>query len=354
MKNIMEYKPDLKNVIERYKAFWQKDLYDRPPIRIRYPITGQSDEEWTHACQSPETYYAYHENVFYRRVDLWDDALPSATVDMGPGFMGGVMGCQVRFEHGTSWSEHCLKDWSDVDRFSRISIGDKNPWIRRLEHMMNYFTEKSRDKCVVGLALPLGPGDIINALRGPNEICLDFYTSPEEIRKLGETCTKAWIDVTQYQLDRIQPLEGGYCDNYDIWTPGRTSYFANDITTLISPETYREHLFSFDCQVAETLDTPWLHVHSGGMQIVPEFLKIPRLAGIQIVSDAPAGPSLKEILPLLREIQKNHCLLLRKYPMEEIEQILPELTSKGLYIDTQCGSLKEAQIILDMWSQRNW
>jgi len=350
----MEYKPDIKIVIERYKSFWQKDLLDRPPIRIRYPIPGQSDEEWTLACRSPETYYTYHENVFQHRVDLWDDAMPSATVDMGPGFMGGVMGCQVRFEHGTSWSEHCLTDWSDIDRFSRVAIDDTNPWIQVLTEMIEYFTEKSEGKCLVGLALPLGPGDIMNALRGPNEICMDFYTSSEKLAELGKICTKAWIDVTRLQLDVIAPFEGGYCDNYDIWTPGETSYFANDITTLVSPETYRQHLFSFDCEVAESLDTPWLHVHSGGVQIVPEFLKIPGLVGVQIVSDYPAGPTLKEIVPLLKEIQKAHCLLLRKYPMDEIDAILPELSPTGLYVDTQCGSLQEAQKILDTWTRRNW
>ena len=350
----MEYKPDINNVIERYKAFWQRDLYDRPPIRIRYLIPGQSDEEWTAACQTPETYYAYHENVFKHRMNLWDDALPSATVDMGPGFMGGVMGCKVRFEHGTSWSEHCLNDWSDLDRFSRICIDDTNPWVHTLKEMIEFFSGKSQEKCVVGLALPLGPGDIMNALRGPNEICMDFYAAKNELNRLGEICTKAWIEVTQFQLELVKPLKNGYCDNYDIWTPGRTSYFANDITTLISPQTYREHLFSFDCQVAETLNTPWMHVHSGGVQIVPEFLKIPGLVGIQIVSDYPAGPTLKEILPLLEKIQKNHCLLLRKYPMAEIEEILPELSPQGLYVDTKCDSLKDAQEILDRWSHRNW
>jgi hypothetical protein len=183
---------------------------------------------------------------------------------------------------------------------------------------------------------------------------MDFYTAETDLRRLGEICSKAWIDVTRFQLELVEPLDGGYCDNYDIWTPGRTSYFANDITTLVSPQTYREHLFSFDCEVAETLDTPWMHVHSGGVQIVPEFLKIPGLVGIQIVSDYPAGPTLKEIRPLLKDIQKNHCLLLRKYPMEEIKEILPELSPQGLYIDTQCGSLEEAQVILEGWSNREW
>ena len=99
--DFMEYKPNIETVLKRYKAFWQKDVYDRPPIRIRYPIPGQSDEDWPAASQSPETYYPYWDNVYRQRVELLDDDVCSATVDMGPGFMGGVMGCPVYFDHGT-------------------------------------------------------------------------------------------------------------------------------------------------------------------------------------------------------------------------------------------------------------
>ncbi|UCD81635.1 MAG: hypothetical protein JSW26_09500 [Desulfobacterales bacterium] len=350
----MQYKPDIKTIIKRFEAFWQKDLYDRPPIRIRYPIPGQSDEEWTDACQSTRIYFAYHENVFRHRLELRDDALPSATVDMGPGFMGGVMGCNVRFEHGTTWSEHCLRDWSDLEDLEDHPLNEGNPWIRRLKQTIDDFLEKSTGKCAVGLALPLGPGDIMTALRGPTDICEDFYTSPDALCRLGKICTKAWIAVTQLQLEWIPALEGGYCDNYEIWTPGRTSYFTNDISTLLSAETYRDHLFAFDCQVAETLDTPWMHVHSGGARLIPEFLKIPGLVGIQIVNDRPAGPTLKEILPFVKMVQKDHCLLLRKYSMPELEEIFPELSPQKLYIDTQCGALEEAKRLLEMWDERNW
>ena len=350
----MEYKPNIAVALKRLDAFWQGDLCDRPPIRVRFPIPGQSDLEWTDACQSPDTYFAYHENVFQHRVELCDDALPSATVDLGPGFMGGVMGCNVRFGHGTTWSEHCLKDWSQLERMGNHPIDDRNPWLRRLDSLIGYFREKSEGKCVVGLALPTGPADIMAALRGPTELCLDFYNSPDRLHRLAAICTQAWIEIIQHQLDRIPPLDGGYCDNYEIWTPGRTCYFANDFSTLVSSQIYRDHLFSFDCKVAATLSAPWMHVHSGGARLVPEFLKIPGLVGIQIVNDRPAGPTLKQILPILKTIQRNHCLLLRKYSMEELDEILPELSASKLYIDTQCASLDEAGEILRAWDRRGW
>lgn len=350
----MQYKPDIVTVIKRYRALWEKDLYDRPPIRIRFPISGQGDGEWTEACQKPETYFKYWDDILCARAVLADDDVPTATVDLGPAFMPGVMGCPVYFENGTSWSGHILEDWSDLEKFESVVLDERNPWVKRLKDYIVYFTDQSRGKCAVGVAMLTGPGDIITALRGPSQVCVDFYESPEEIKELAQICTKAWIAVNKFQLDLIPSIEGGYCDNYDIWTPGRNSYFADDTSILVSPGIYRDFLFPYDKQIAASLETPWMHVHSGGVRLAPEFLKIPRLVAIQVVNDRPAGQTLQEILPYLKLIQKNHVLLLRKYPMEELEEILPELSPRGLYIDTQCDSLEEAQDILARWNMRKW
>ena len=350
----MKYKPNIAEVLTRYQAFWQKSVHDRPPIRIRYPIPGQSDEDWPAACQSPETYYPYWNNVYQQRMTLLDDDVCSAAPDMGPGFMGGVMGCPVHFDHGTSWSEHCLKDWTDLETFRHVTFDERNPWLKHLKSMCDTFAEQGHGKCAPGIAMLTGPGDIMTALRGPTEICMDFYADPEHTRELAEICTQAWIAVEQAQFDWITPFEGGYCDNYSIWTPGRSGYFADDISTLISPALYRKHLFEFDCRIADSLETPWIHTHSGGVHIVPEFLKIPGLIAVQIVNDQPAGPTLQEIVPILKQIQEHHGLLLRKYPMEELEAVLSELSPEGLYIDTHCESFDDANRILKAWEQRVW
>lgn len=350
----MKYKPNIETALKRYKAFWQKDMYDRPPIRIRFPVPGEGEEEWTEAAQSKESYFAYWENIFRYRAPLEDDDIPSATVDLGPAYMAGVMGCPVQFGNGTSWSEHVFQDWSELDKLSQLPLDDTNPWVMRLKEMIRYFSEQSQGKCAVGVAMLTGAGDIMTALRGPTQTCLDFYTYPEESKKLAQICTDAWIKVSQLQLDIIPAVDGGYCDNYDIWTPGRSQYFADDISTLVSPEIYREFLFPYDCQIADSLEVPWLHVHSAEARLVPEFVKIPGLRAIQIVNDGVAGPPLKETLPLLKQVQEIHSLLLRKYSMEELEEVLPELAPEGLYIDTQCGSLEEAQEILHHWNARKF
>jgi hypothetical protein len=347
----MLYKPTIELTIKRLQAFWNKEYFDRPPIRIRYPVPGMSDEQWPKAGFDPIELYPYWDNLCSKRAGFPDDEIPAYHLDMGPGYMGGVLGCSIKYEHGTTWSEHCLKDWSELDKLKKYPIKEGNPWIDKLIEAARYFAEKSINKCAVGLAMLTGPGDVMAALRGPTELCMDIYESIDDFRTLASIVTSAYISTAKIQLDTVLPFMGGYVDNYNIWTPGKSTYFANDFSNLISENQYKEFFFEYDCQAASIYEVPWIHVHSGGARLVPEFLKIPGLQGIQIVNDRPAGPKVIELLPIFKLIQKKHCLILRKYSQEELIQVLSDLSPEGLYVDTQAESEEDAWKMLEWWEK---
>lgn len=347
----IDYKPGLDDVLKRYSAFWSKDLLDHPPIRIRYPLECETGEKWMNSVQTHERHFQYWDEILRQRAMLGDDEIPTATVDLAPGLMPGIMGSEIIFELATSWGSHILKDLQDQDKLpSEFSTTD-NYWFRDLKQRIEVFQKLAAGKCAVGVAMLTGSEDIAAALRGVSEFALDIALDPERSCQLLERCTKAFIDVSQAQMDWITPFHGGYCDNYGIWTPGRSGYFADDFSILVSPDMYRELFFPFDSQMAGSFECPWLHTHSGQARLIPEFLKIPRLVGVQIVNDYPAGPKITDIVDQMKMIQKNHCLLLRKYPIDELAQILPELSPEGLLIDTQCDSFEEAQQILGRWEK---
>jgi len=358
-----EYKPNLAEVIERYKAFWNKDKLDRIPIRIRFPVgslqaheiyleksveeISKSEKKWEDVALNSKDYFEYWEEIIKARSELLDDGIPTAPVDLGPAIMGGVMGAEIKFENGTSWSTHPLKDWHDADNYY---FDHEGKWIKKIEEMTKYFLMNSKGKFAVGSPLFMGPGDTLICLRGPTETCIDFYEYSEEIRKLIEKCFKAYIETVNYQFSLVPEYYGGTCDDYDIWTPGRSRYLTSDISAFLSPKIYREFLFEYDQRTIDSLDNCcWMHTHSSAYFMVPEFLKLKGLKGVQIVSDKPAGPTIDEVLPVMKKIQDNHCLILRKYDIEEIKKILPELSPRGLFIDTQCSSLVEAKMLLEEW-----
>lgn len=359
----MKYKPNIKEVIERYKAFWDKDKLDRIPIRIRFPVGSlqshesylegknekeRTEEKWEDIVLDPERYFQYWDEQLKQRIELLDDSIPTAPTDLGPALMGGIMGAEIKFENGTSWSEHPLKNWDDMDKYS---FTPDNKWVKLIKNMTKYFLKNSQGKFAVGLANLMGPADILTCLRGPNSVCLDLYEHPQELRRLSEKCVEAYIKTINIQFDLIPRYYDGTCEGYMIWTPGRSNWLTCDISSILSPELYRNFFMEYDQQIVDELDNCWMHVHSGGAYMIEEFVKLKGLRGIQIVNDAPAGPSIKELLPLMKKVQENHCLILRKFNIEEIKNILGELSPAGLFIDTQCSSLEEAKKALNEWTE---
>ena len=126
----------------------------------------------------------------------------------------------------------------------------------------------------------------------------------------------------------------------------------NDLSVGVSAETYMDIFYPFDCEAAESLEVPWMHTHSAQARLIPQFLQISGLRGVQIVSDGKAGPPVKDLVPMMKRIQNNHCLLLRKFSPEELDIILKDLSPEGLYIDTQCDSFEESERYLSEWHHR--
>ena len=350
----LSYKPNGPESLQRLKAFWEREFIDHPPIRIRYPLDGVSDPEWQESCEAADTHFAYWEHMNDQKRELPDDDMLVAAVYHGPAFMGGIMGAPVTFGKGTSWNEHIMKDYGDLDRYRNHPIDSTNAWIALMEEQVAYFTEHARGRFPVGTNLFTGPGDIMADLRGVTEMYLDIALDRENVRKLARICTDAYIKTTQLCFDMIPSLEGGYCDYYSLWTPGRSCMVDDDLTVGLSADDYMDLLFASDDEALESMDTPWMHTHSGQIRLAPEFLKHPGLRGLQVVNDWPAGPKVEDMIPMLKLVQESHCLLLRKFTPEDLELLLPELRCDRLYVDTQCDDLESAKKYLEYWKKRAW
>ena len=351
----MLYKPNIEKILKRYEAFWAVDILDRPPIRVRFTLDSMIDDEWSESVSTAEGHFAYWEHHAQLRAEFDDDEVPTATLDLGPAFMPAVMGGRINFSHGTSYSTQIISDLSEISALKEIRFDSSNPVIADYLARAEYFSKHASGKLAVGLAMLTGGGDILGALRGITEAYTDMCENPEGFLELLKICTDAWISVQKLQFQHIPSLSGGYCDNYGVWTPGKSSYFANDISTCVSSAMYRSLFMEQDCRIVGILECPWLHTHSAQFRLIPDFLEIPGLRGLQIVNDGISGPGFDEVFPFAKKVQKSgKCLLLRKYPMEELMPFLGELSPKGLLIDTQCGSLSEAKDILKNFSAQKF
>jgi hypothetical protein len=343
-----KYKPNIEIVIERWKAFWAKDIADRIPIILRVP--DPDNRQWEDACLQPEKYFQYWETILWDHQEIDDDLFPALSTELGPALMGGVLGCKVVFKGETSWVyPHPLEN--TLEGLENFEYDQSQYWRRYLEGLTAYFVEQSRGELAVGLTNLTGPGDIVTCLRGPLESCIDFKENPFYLKKLLDIATEAWLQVYEMQRRIIPQYGGGGSNPYMYWSPAGVGNLADDISCLLSPEMYQNSLLFHDQQIASHLSKGWVHLHSSGLHLLDFFLKMEGIIGIQVVNDYPSGPSPKEVLPLLKKIQQRHSLIIRKFTYDDLALLLPELSPAGLMVDLPCQSKEEACRILENWGK---
>jgi len=182
----LELKPDYRDTVRRFEAFWNGDMLDRPIVRIHVPDGG--DEP-------------YYENNYYTRIynDLDEltrglignarrslyigEALPQPNLSFGCDEIAALCGGKLHFEGGdrsTNWSVPYVEQWEDV---FPIRIDEGNPlWLRKLA-----FAEKCAEAMRgVMLFSPidlLTNMDLLQGMRGAENLCLDLIDRPEVIDK---------------------------------------------------------------------------------------------------------------------------------------------------------------------------
>lgn len=351
----MKYKPDIEAVLARYRAFWAGDISDRPPIRIRFAQDSIANVDWSEAVQTKETHFQFWEAYAQSRVELFDDEIPTAALDMGTAFAPWVLGASIHFSAGASWNTHIITCHDDINKLNAVKYDITNPAIASYLERADYFRKMACGKMAVGIAMLTGGSDIAGSVRGLTQSFIDMYENEALYRDLLHVCTTAWIRIQALQFDTVPALAGGYCDNYGMWTPGRGAYFASDLSCGISNALYRRLLYEEDCRISRSLTHPWFHAHSIQARLIPGFLEIPGLIGLQIVNDGDSGPGFDEVFPYAKMVQEyGKCLILRKYSIDELKPYLPHLSSRRLFIDTQCNTLDDAKEVLRDFSGQKY
>ena len=180
----LEFKPDYRDTVKRYDAFWNFSLIDRPIVHITVPGADKT---------------AYYEDNYYTRIhnDLDElvngliqnagltlflgEALPQPTLSFGCDEIAALCGGQLEFNNDyreTNWSVPFVNNWEDA---FPIRIDDGNPmWRRKLSYA---------EKCAAAMdgRMLFSPIDLLTnmdlmqGLRGAERLCTDLIDRPGTI-----------------------------------------------------------------------------------------------------------------------------------------------------------------------------
>ncbi|MDR0473943.1 MAG: hypothetical protein LBH43_09785 [Treponema sp.] len=235
--------------VEVYEKYWKGEL-DRGlfPVIVR----GETDRPQPpkgriHGCT--QLLFANREIPPKELVDCIEyalsgleylgDAFPYVNMDFsGPGLVAALVGGKLgASDHGIWFSSEKEAELADM----HFEYDAGNYWLNRIKDITLECKSRFGKEVVLGIPDLGGAIDILASLRGTQNLLMDFYDAPEEIKRLINELSGLW----HIFFEEIAAL---YCrDNvYTNWSgllSRESSYmFQADFAYMIGPEMFDEFL----------------------------------------------------------------------------------------------------------------
>jgi DNA-binding FadR family transcriptional regulator len=283
-----------------------------------------------------------YERQFAEAEALGQDGFWTGEPYTGIPWMEAILGCPVRAGQESFFSQPWLS--SPAEALERVRFDPKNPWLLKYLEFTAALVKLSRGRFPVGMPIMRGPTDMLGALLGQQEMVVALMEEdPEVIKPLIERVTRAFLAVIEAQRQLIPPFYGGSALGfYHLWAPGRSIWYQDDLSAILSPALYRQFFLESGRLILAGHDQTAFHLHPNSFFILPELLTLENLKAIQVNRDV-SGPGVEEMLPVLARIMQTRGLILwGDLTVADLELIRQNLPCRGLALNVVAPSREEA------------
>lgn len=348
----LDYKPDWESAQRRYRAWWAGEVLDRCLLAVTAPRADAPDIPYparpaTPAMRWTDLDYAAACNEYHmRRTFYGGEAFPTWTVGYpGHTAIPAFLGCPTELDFDTGWWHPCVMG-DNLDAVFDLRIDTAGAWWQFNLQALQRAVRESAGRCLPSIGAFGGCGDTLAALRGTDRLLFDVIDRPEEVRAAEEYLMDMWFEVYDTFYHIIYDACDGSTCWFNLWSPGKFYAAQNDFSYMIGPKMFREIFLPVIERQTRFLDHSVYHVDGvGAFAHVPALCELPRLHALQILPGA-GQPSPLYYMDTLKYVQCAGKNLHISLPANEVEIALSELSSKGLFIHTWCGSEAEAQELL--------
>lgn len=193
-------KPDFNRVVERMLAWFECEILDRPVVQVYAPRPASEqrplpvkehatlEDRWTDVEYIVDRADAEIANTYYA-----GEAFPLFFPNLGPEILANMLGCGIRFGETTTWSIPLIRTWDEPWR--ELKVSPDNRWLKILLRMTGLGLEVGRGKWITGLTDFHPGGDLLAALRDPQNLATDLIDCPERIKELMDVLDPAFYLV---------------------------------------------------------------------------------------------------------------------------------------------------------------
>jgi len=246
-----------------------------------------------------------------------------------------IAGCSLIVKTDSIWSKPYV-DRSDLGR-QRIKVARSQEWIDKLVDFTTYLAHAAFPRYLVTQTLMRGPGDLLSAIMGVENMCIGMYMFPKETHDILSKLTNVLIEAASTQSKAIPGFEGGYCNPFGIWAPDTSVRTQDDASVQLSPRQYKEFILPCEKRIVEPFYYTVRHVHSGCIRIVDMLLDMAGLSAIEVtVDEFPYPRDWRTLIPALQKIQTRKPLIVSGvFTQNEFDGMASALSPNGLLLDAE-------------------
>ena len=324
----LEFCEDFPTIARRYEAWWNGEILDRP-LFIASRATDRSRGYGKHLdlLDKPQQWMETTRGDL-EAICFTGDALPNIRVDFGPVLLSGLLGGEVEFLSGTTWTHSFIDDdWSNAPKWE---IDEDNRLWKMLVALATMLAEDARGRYLVRTPDLGGAADVLLNLRGSAELCMDVLDRPDVVRQATEAVYRPWRKAFRMLYETVLAKGAGIIHWIGLWSNEPYMIPACDFNYLIGPREFNDIFLPEIAQEVATVGRGVFHLDGpGATNHIDALLEVPEIRAIQYVTGA-GSPSALPWIDMFRKIQSNGRSLVVQCFTDEVMTLLDVLDPEGL------------------------
>ncbi|MFH1905151.1 MAG: hypothetical protein ABIK53_06505 [bacterium] len=354
----MKYKENWPEARERWIAYWNGDIIDRPIILMMVPkkeihqVPEPKDPftKWTDIDYEIKRKEAIHHSRYYL-----GEAIPHTRHGMA---WSAYYGGPVKYQPDSIWLEPCIESWDKTPDWKK----DWNDWgWKHLKKAVRETAKTAAGKYSVGLPplLHACPNDMLSMMRGPSRFLMDLIEYPEEVKHALKMMRQNYPPMYDelYTIIHSYGFEG-YGNWWPVWSKERLGIWQSDVSAMISPEMYEEFIVPEIEELSSTVKYSFYHLD--GPDAIKHVDRICDVSGIHTIQWMPGAgqkPGALQWMNLFKRIQAKNKGILIYMGVNDLETIIKELNPRKLILWMGAKTVTEAKEIFKkaaFWTAKYW
>jgi hypothetical protein len=330
-------KPDFEMAMRRVEAWFNHEMIDRPPVRFglhnaefnevhadagRWPTLK---DRWFDAEYQVDSFAAA-----IRSRTFHGETFPVFSPNLGPNVYAAYFGAELEYGEVTSWIEHCIHDWSDLDR---LNFSQDNSYFHKIEELTRIGLQKCKGQFMVGYTDLHGSLDCVADWRNPQTLCLDLLDNPEQVKRAVALADRHFLTLFDH-YDALLRQRGQLSVTWmGIPSRGKMHIPSCDFTSMVSTEDFDEfYLPSMQAEIRHMTHNVF-HLDGKGMiRHLDRILAQPEIHAVQWVQGVGDDLPIMQWLPVIKRIQAAGKGVVVDLQLDELEAFIANMKPEGLYL----------------------